>query len=66
MIYNKEMLFHHFYFNFVLESAIRRVQTNQEGLKLNGRHQLFVYADDLNILGGMVHNVKKNRSFYSR
>jgi hypothetical protein len=29
-------------------------------LKLNGTHQLLVYADDVNILGGSVHAVKKN------
>ena len=47
-------------FNFALEYAIRRVQVNQDGLKLNGTHQLLAYVDDVNILGGSVDNVKKN------
>jgi hypothetical protein len=29
-------------------------------LKLNGTHQLLLYADDVNILGGSVHSIKKN------
>jgi len=32
----------------------------QDGLKLNGTHQLLVYADDVNMLGGSVHTIKKN------
>jgi hypothetical protein len=47
-------------FNFALEYAIRRVQVNQNGLKLNGTHQLLAYADDVNILGGSAHTVKEN------
>ena len=47
-------------FNFALEYAIMRVQVNQDGLKLNGTHQLLAYADDVNILGGSIHTVKKN------
>ena len=47
-------------FNFVLEYATKRVRVNQDGLKLNGTHQLLAYADGVNILGGSVHIVKKN------
>jgi hypothetical protein len=47
-------------FNFALEYTIRMVQVNQDGWKLNGTHQLLVYADDVNMLGRRVHSVKKN------
>jgi len=48
------------FFKFSLQYANRRVQLNQNGLKLNGTHQLLVYADDVNIMGGRVDTVKKN------
>ena len=49
-------------FNFALEYAIRRVQVNQDGLKLTGTHQLLAYAD-VNILGGSIHTLKENALF---
>jgi len=53
---NKEFYCH---CNIVLENAIRRVQVNQDGLKLYSTHQLLLYAEDVNILGGSVHTIKK-------
>jgi hypothetical protein len=47
-------------FKFALDYAIRMVQANQDGLKLNGTHQLLAYPDDVNKLGGSVHTGKKN------
>jgi len=38
-------------FSFALEYAISAVQANQNGLKLNGTHQLLVYVDVVNMLG---------------
>jgi len=49
-----------FLFKFALEYVIRRVQVNQDGLKLSGIHQFLVYADDVHILGGSVHAIKEN------
>ena len=53
------------FFSCALEYTIRRVRVNQDGLKLNGTHQVLVYDYDVNILGRCIHTVKKCRSFSS-
>jgi hypothetical protein len=47
-------------FNFVLEYAIRKVKENHMGLKLNGTHQLLVYANDVNLLGDNIDIINQN------
>jgi len=46
--------------NFALKYAIRRVQVNQDGLKLNYTNKLLVYAAYDNILGGSIHTINKS------
>jgi hypothetical protein len=41
-----------------LEYAIRKVQEDQAGLKLNGIHQLLAYADDVNLLGDNTYTIE--------
>jgi hypothetical protein len=48
------------FFNFALEYAIRKVQENQVGVKLNETHQLLAYADDVNLLGDSIDTINKN------
>jgi hypothetical protein len=48
-------------FNFALENAVRKVQENQVGLKLNGTHQPLFYADDINLLGDSINAKKENK-----
>jgi hypothetical protein len=47
-------------FQLCFRIAIRLVQENQVGLKLNGTHQHLVFADDVILLGDNIHN-KKHR-----
>jgi len=47
-------------FNIASEYGIVRNKTKQDGLKLNGAHQLLVYVDGDNILGGSRHTIKKS------
>jgi hypothetical protein len=47
-------------YSHCFSTLLQSTQVNQDGLKLNGTHQPLAFADDVNILGGNVHAVKKN------
>jgi hypothetical protein len=46
--------------NFVLEYAIKIIQENQVGLKVNGTHHLLAYADYVNLLEDNIDTINKN------
>jgi hypothetical protein len=56
----REMLYRHCFSTLLWSMPLRGFRVNQDGLKLNGTHQLLAYADDVNILGGSVHTAREN------
>jgi hypothetical protein len=50
-------------FQLCLDYDIKMVQENLVRLKLNGRHQLLAYVDDMHLLGENVDALHKNRKF---
>ena len=45
---------------FAFECVIKKIQENQEGLKLNGTHQLMTYVDEVNLASENTFNCKEN------
>jgi hypothetical protein len=52
------------FLNFALDYAMQKVQTNQEGLKLNGTSQLPIYANHVNLLGEIMHTVMSSTEVF--
>jgi len=53
------MLYYH-YFSTLLHIRPLGKQVKQDGLKLNGRHQLLFHGDYVHTLGGSIHTTEKN------
>jgi hypothetical protein len=64
MVQNKKILLLSLLFNPALKYAIKEVQANQEGFKLNSTQQFLVYVDEDNILGGSIHFIWKNTKLW--
>jgi hypothetical protein len=64
MICKKEISLSPLRFNFAVEYVSRRVEVNLEGLKLNGTHWLLVYAENVYLICGSVHTIKKTQNIY--
>ena len=50
--------------NFALEYTIQNIQTNQEGMELNGTYQLPIYANHVNLLGEIMHTVMNSTEVF--
>jgi len=57
MVKNKEMLLRHCFSTFLEFMRLG------QWLEIKLYNQLFVYADDVNIMDGSVHNTKKHSGF---
>ena len=44
-------------FNFASEYANRKVRANNKMLQFNGKHQVIIYVDDVNIQGQTMHTI---------
>jgi hypothetical protein len=54
------MLYHHCFFKFAFEYAVRKAQENQDRSELNGTCQFLVYADHISMLDEDTFAVKRN------
>jgi hypothetical protein len=50
------------FFKFALEYISKKIQVNQEGLKLNEKYQIVVYTYDVNLLGENLHTREKKHT----
>jgi len=51
-------------FNLSIKRATTNVHENEEEMELNGKRQLLVYADNINIFGRNTNTLKKYKLCY--
>ena len=51
-------------FNFALGFAIKKVQETNLRLDMKGTHQIFAYADDVNLIGDNITTTGRNADCY--